>query len=148
MKNYTLQHAFQYTSRAEVLATISDFAAFVRVHPLIYEATLLPSLAARVDVYAVKERVKLFGLLPMHPRYRVHVARDGDAVLQSARIMGIMDLRIRLTFEKEGDQGLLLEKIEVTQIPLLTAIFWRLFQQAHTEAFARLRQQIEGRGGA
>ena len=138
-----LKHQFQPSSRAQLQAIIKDFEAFVKVHPVIYDAKFIGKFGMEDHVYAIKEKVKLFGWLPLSLRYKIYVQDHGQVVRQEARILGILHLYI-FTFLSES-AGILWahEDIEVTNIPILTKVFWNVFRKVHVEAFDTLRKQIE-----
>ena len=144
MKKFTLKHQFLPTSKSRVLATIVDFEDFAKFHPVMDSAKLVARPSATEAIYDVKESVKFFGWLPMHPRYKVLVKCEEDQIVQTAHVMGLMRLRIVLSFTQEGETCWLLENLEVSNIPLLTSLFWKIFSQAHKAAFSKLRQHIEG----
>jgi hypothetical protein len=138
-----LKHEFQPSSRPQLKVAITDFETFVKVHPVIYAAKLIDEPNMEVKVYAVKEKVKLFGWLPLNFGYKVHVHNHGEVTKHYARILLIMRLYIFTYFSEDPGVLWVHEDIEVTNIPILTKIFWNVFRKVHVEAFDRLRKQIE-----
>ncbi len=144
MKKIVLRHLFRSADRAKIHAVVADFEQFGAFHPLMKQVTLVERISPYLSSYDIKEETKLFGWLKMKPRYRVVVetAAAHDGVVYTAKIMGIMRLRIVLTLMEEGGQLWLLEAVEVSDIPLLTGMFLDVFSPAHKEAFARLRNKL------
>jgi hypothetical protein len=146
MKTLTLRHSFEAKDQPEIHATMLDFRLFGEVHPLMVAVTLIGESQPGIKTYDVREETKVGEWLKMKPRYTVHVS---EPILQQridykARVMGIMQLEIAITYTNPDEDGRfeLLETVRVSQIPLLTGIFLKVFRQAHTQAFAHLRQQL------
>lgn len=146
MKTLTLRHPFEAKDQPEIHATMLDFRLFGQVHPLMVAVTLVGESQPGVNTYDVREEAKVGGWLKMKPRYTVHVH---EPILQQridyqARVMGIMQLEIAISYTNPDENGRfeLLETVRVSRIPLITGMFLKVFRQAHTQAFANLRQQL------
>ncbi len=144
MKTLTLRHAFPIGAESELVSYLIDFEKFGTVHPLIRKVVLRRRLDSVNASYDVSEEAKLFGWLKMKPRYRVHVQNDAaqSHVTYRATIMGIMRLKIHITWLEEAGILWVIEQVEVSSILLLTRMFLDVFEPAHLETFARMRQAI------
>lgn len=144
MKTITLRHPFAPEHRPQIHAIVTDFLQFGAFHPLIKQVDSLAIDAIEDAIYDIKEEVVLFGWLKMKPQYRVFVEKsvEHDRVVYKSMIMGIMRLRIEFSFLQDEEQFWLIEKVQVSRIPLITKIFLDIFSPAHLATFAKIRQHL------
>jgi hypothetical protein len=146
MKTVTFRHPFEAKHQPEIHATMLDFRLFGNVHPLMVSVTLVGHPQPGVTTYTVREETKIGGWLKMKPRYDVHVSEPSrnQLIAYQARMMGFMRLHIEISFTAPDAQGQieLLEKVQVSRVPLLTGMFLKIFGEAHAQAFANLREQL------
>jgi hypothetical protein len=143
MKKYQLVHQFGPNDRAKVREALIDLHQFASFHSLFKKVTRLATSKGQPAIYAIQERVKVLGFLPLRPWYNIEVTFDDENVVYNARIMGLMTLTIFFSFEVEAGNTQLIERIEITKIPLLTWILWDVFEPAHLTLFAKMRSEIE-----
>ena len=144
MKTITLRHPFAPHHRPQIHAIVADFVQFGTFHPLIKQVDSITIDAIQDKIYDIKEEAVLFGWLKTKPNYRVFVeaSADDDRVVYKSMIMGLMRLRIEFSFLQEEQQLWLIEKVDVSTIPLITKIFLDIFSPAHQATVAKIGEHL------
>ena len=146
MKTLSFRHSFEAKHQPEIHATMLDFRLFGNVHPLMVDVKLIAAHPSGESEFDVKEETKVGGWLKMKPRYTVFVSEPvpNEKIFYRSRVMGIMQLNIDITYSETNSSGQfeLIETVHVSRIPLITKMFLKIFGEAHTQAFANLRQHL------
>ncbi len=138
MNTYTRQ--FQYTVNAPlafVYGHFTDLRKFRELHPYMTSVEQLNE-----NTYRIKEKVFLFGFLPMKPVYDAQVFETGtgNRVFYTSHVKKGVDLKINFDFLEmpEKKEILITETIEVTASKITAGLFLNLMGKAHKKLFETL----------
>lgn len=146
MKTVILRHLFKAKDKGEIYATMLDFRRFGAFHPLMKSVKLVGRANNDEATYFVNEELPLGRWIKLKPKYTIYSMeiKSKQTIQLSAKVNGFFKLRVTISFtEPDTASNMeLLETVELSQIPILTNFFLRVFREAHTSAFSRFRKQL------
>jgi hypothetical protein len=127
------QRKFEYEINAPVnfvYGHFNDLRKFGELHPYMTEVTKLDE-----NTYRIKEKVMLFGFIPMKPVYEAKVFETdpGKNIFYTSDVKKGVGLKINFEFKEDLPKGmtLVIETIEVTAGKITAGMFLDLMQKAH-----------------
>jgi hypothetical protein len=140
----TLTHAFGALSGAQrtwVEASLLDFARFGAHHPYMKRVTLL-SDARSVARYRVEETIKVLGVLPQHPTYKVECWREEAHVCWHSNVQGVLGLEFRWTLPETNHDAPIVEQVSLDGPWPIPGVFLRIMTPAHVQTMQAMRAAL------
>lgn len=140
-----MQETLRHSSRQSfdlVYDSILDVQKFGALHPNMTEVTIIGETAEYVE-YAIKERIKVWGFIPMRPEYtaKVFEIEKGKRIRYTSLVNGKVPLVNEFLFERKDENSPLeiTETIQLEGNKMIASTLMGLMKKTHTAIFEKLK---------
>ena len=124
-----------------------DFEKFGKIHPAIKETKKIKEpIGNSMGIYAIKESIRLYGFIPLHPEYTAEVIEieKGKTIVYTSRVKKSVYLEINFSFsESETGSTIIREEVTLTGNRLICSILRSQMKKAHLQLIENLKKELK-----